>query len=227
MSSEERWEKHPSYGLVSFNRISGGHGTRFFGSALTNHHGFIELKVSRAQVKHELGMDWYYDTEGLFEVRMTSAQFAELITKMNVGTGTPCTLHSIGRERIPDSPGQMKTEQEKVRESFSQKIWGLVDTLEKARSQVEKILEKKSAIRKQDRDDIQGLFRMVVREIRSNAPFMIECFEEAAEKVVTAAKAEVEGFVTGVAIRTGLDQIRKTGLALGPADAEDGEGPNG
>lgn len=29
---EAAWEMHPSYGLVSFHRISGGHGTRFFGS---------------------------------------------------------------------------------------------------------------------------------------------------------------------------------------------------
>ena len=45
-------------------------------------------------------------------------------------------------------------------------------------------------------------------QIRSNVPFVLESFQEATEKVVTHAKAEVEAFTTTRVMAAGVKAIQ-------------------
>ncbi len=55
-------EKHPSYGAVSFTRVSGC-STPMFGSSLKHHSGFIELKVSTGRLYKDPGRYRVMDDE--------------------------------------------------------------------------------------------------------------------------------------------------------------------
>jgi len=60
---------------------------------------------------------------------LSAAQFAELLTTMNVGSGVPCTRYIEGK-RIQDPP-DMKLEVEKVQDSFKQDMKDLAEKCDK------------------------------------------------------------------------------------------------
>lgn len=92
---------HESYGQIRFSRINGHN--RFYGSELEQDN-YVELTVNKSECEKDLSKDWYYDTGQLVRLRMTSNQFAELITSMNVGSGVPCTLEYINGVKIAPLP---------------------------------------------------------------------------------------------------------------------------
>src|SRR6185312_8767541 len=95
-------EEHESYGVVGFNRVTGNPGS-LFGSSI-NHSNFIRLRISRAAREWHLSTYWYRDREQLIELDLSAAQFADLITSMNVGVGVPCTLRYVGTDRMAECP---------------------------------------------------------------------------------------------------------------------------
>lgn len=58
-----------------------------------------------------------------------------------------------------------------------------------------------------DRNLVSEAMRMIVQQIGSDAPFMLKQFEEAAEKVVAAAKAEVDSFMTHAITAAGMKAL--------------------
>jgi hypothetical protein len=101
--SEERKDKHPSYGMVLINR-SQSSGTHLFGSIAT-HNSFITLQVSRGEVSRHLANDWYHaDSLPLIEIEMSHSQFAELITSPGIGSGVPCTIRAFDGKMVERCP---------------------------------------------------------------------------------------------------------------------------
>ena len=50
---------------------------------------------------------------------------------------------------------------------------------------------------------------MIVQEIESNIPFMMDSFNESAQKIVSQAKIEVEAFTSDIIRQAGLESIAK------------------
>ena len=63
---------------------------------------------------------------------MTEAQFAELLTSMNVGFGVPCTIAAINCQQVEPPPEGVLSEAELVHEDIKQKAAELSDRLAKA-----------------------------------------------------------------------------------------------
>lgn len=196
---DDKRTEHESYGLLSISRRQGGR-SHLFGSAV-EHHNTIALTISRAEHVRNLSHDWYRDTDQLIEVEMSPAQFAEAITTLNHGCGVPCTIrHLQGHPNIQEPPF------ESIRETFHnefkedmEKIAGrLVDDMR----EIEKVLEKK-ALNKADREMILKRLSMLHQEVKSNLPFVHKSFDEAVDKTVVQAKAEVEAFFTNAMIKAG------------------------
>jgi len=208
MDDREERETHESYVMVQFSRRQGNPG-RLFGSSLKTHESYVTLKVARAERIHSLGRDSYYG--GLrgdhFEVDLSAAQFAELLTTMNVGSGVPATLRYANGKKV-EPPPDVRLEVEKVREGFKLDMEELAGRCKDSIREVGELLEKKS-LTKADRDAIMSKFRKVMMEVESNTPFMLSQFEEATEKVVSHAKAEVDAFVAHNVIAEGLRSIRE------------------
>ena len=83
-------EKHPSFGMVGFSRISCGN-QRLFGSSI-EHDTMIALRVHTAYRTESFGYEHVYADEDIVEVMLSPAQFSELLTTMNIGDGVPCTI---------------------------------------------------------------------------------------------------------------------------------------
>ena len=225
MDKDETRETHPSYGMIQINRVSCGGGRRLFGSALTDHMSLIRLRIyTNAERRHSHGDDkfWPANARPTVEIEMSPAQYAELLTTMNVGLGVPCTvLHVNGKD--VEAPPKVEHETEKVRAGFKQTLTDSVQALVDQRAALATSLDGK--VSKKLLADVLRSFDHAIMEIRANAPFYLERFEEATNKVVQTAKAEVDAFVTGVVAATGLKQLQERGasasLLLEGKEAED------
>jgi len=204
---DEEKEEHESFGLVSFTRTTGNPG-RLFGSPLRNHESYVTLRVSKAVRLNSHGQDRYYGSHrgDVVEVSMSAAQFAELLTTMNVGLGVPCTINYVGGKRLEKPPEDMELEVEKVRRTYGRDLQELVKKVREGRPEMEKILEKKS-LTVADKKALQEFMGLIERHATDNAPFMLSQFEEATETVVKHAKAEIDSFVTANVVQQGLAAI--------------------
>ncbi len=205
--AETEEERHESFAVVGFTRTTGNPG-RLFGSPLRNHESYVTLKVSRAVRLSSYGQDRYYGSHrgDILELKLSSAQFAELLTTMNVASGVPCTLSYIDGKPVERPPEDMELEVEKVRRTYRDELRALVSKMKKGRAEMEKILEKKS-LTVADKKALQDYMGLVERHATDNAPFMLSQFEEASENVVKHAKAEIDSFVTSNVIQRGLASL--------------------
>lgn len=224
---EELHEKHPSYVLVSFSR-RGGHPGRLFGSALRDHGTYITLSVRNAEVIHNLGRDTYYGgiRGNVLEVDMSAAQFAELLTTMNIGSGVPGTLRYLDGKEIPKPPEDADVETDKILDSFRRDMAKVAKETKERLKELDAILEKKT-FSQADKKAIRGIAERVVQQIEANAPFMVEQFQTAAEKTVTSAKAEIDSFMTHAVITAGVETLALKGAApvpVLPGKKEDNDG---
>jgi hypothetical protein len=204
----EETETHPAFGLITFSRIQGKPG-KLFGTPLSDHGSFIQMTVYRAQRHHHLSYDRYHAfRQPVVQLELSAVQFSTLLTTMNMGDGTPCTLRYIDGQAIPYIPEELETEQEKVAVNFKKEMTTLSKELQEATTQVKEILSKKSLL-KSDREAIQSAFDKVTSFWSSHAPFVMDQFAESTEKVSNAAKAEVDAFMTNALVATGLETLKK------------------
>ena len=210
---DETLEAHESFGLVGIHRITGK--IHLFGSAIEHHGTFFRLSIKQGEVRHAHGQDWYYGRKELISIDLSAAQFAELITTLNVGDGVPCTIDRVLGTRMEPVPTGLGTETQKIQSEFKGRIKDLVGFLKTKTSETKALLEKKSALSKADKEAILGVMEKTLQEIHLNAPFFVEQFVEATEKVKTTAKAEVEAFISLSLTRMGLDVAKNRMLSTG------------
>jgi len=225
MKEDDDKQTHPSYGLASFSRRTGNPG-RLFGSPLPNHQAYVTLAIRTGHLMKETtsGQERYFGSirGDLIEVDLSSAQFAELLTTMNVGLGVPCTIRYVNNKRVEDPP-EIPQEVEKVRTHFAEKMKEAAQDFKEQRKSVEALLEKKS-LSQADRKQIANALGRVEMMLTSSAPFYLEMFEESAQKVVLHAKSEIDAFVTHNVFTEGLKAIaeRKVDEKLTLPRAPDG-----
>ena len=194
MSAERpKYDEHPAYGVAVFNRMQ-GRTARLFGSPLKDHSHTVQLTIMRAAIKHDLGQDWIHSAGGqeLITVTLSPAQFADLLTNMNVGDGVPCTIERVQGERMPDVPEDEPVEHEKVVDAFKVQNQETVDRLKEQLVNIRELL-KKPKLSQEDKRDIEWIVGKALQDVGLNAPFMLEQFGAAATKVVTHARAEMGG----------------------------------
>jgi hypothetical protein len=210
--THKEYKKHPSYGTVLFTR-TGGHTGKLFGSSIKSHGTTIRLSVHQASYAHDLGRDWIHgDLSPIVEVEMSAVQFTELLTTMNVGSGVPCTIrhrmNDEGKISVIDDPPDDEVEAERVRHYFRETMEKLASRLVELTDQVDKSLSKKS-VGKKDREAIRDITAMIVQDVEKNFPFVAESFQKVMDKVVAGAKAEVDAFISHMAMTTGLEVLRE------------------
>jgi hypothetical protein len=126
LPDDEFEREHPSYGLVHISRVSSGtSATRLFGSPLAHHYGTIRISIGSAKWLHGLHHDRYFGSNRgeHVEIEMSAAQFADMITSLNIGGGTPCTIRRLAGAEVP-SPPDYATEAEHIRDNFENSLDG-------------------------------------------------------------------------------------------------------
>jgi len=201
---DQTTEEHPSFCTVQFSRISGTR--RFFGSSVTSH-SWVALRVHKAKLHHDLARDWVHGKcNPMIEVYLSSAQFAELLTTMNHGSGVPGTLQSVDGKQI-EQLEDIKSETTRVKEHFA-KIMKVRASEMKDRTDVIRELLKKPSIGKADREQIADFVSTLLAQFSDSMPFYLDQFDEAAQRVSAQAKAEVDAFITHAVATAGLEVLR-------------------
>ena len=205
-SDDEKEFRHESYVVVGFSRCT-GHTGRLFGSALPNQNSFIRLRITPGLRRHHLASDWYHedhDTNGgraYLEVDFSPVQFAELVTTMNGGVGIPCTLRYLNGRQVENPPDEL-LEVEEVREGFRDTAQKLYKRMDRFRQILDSALEKVPLANKA-KELLKREYEQVTQVVRSDMPFVMDQFHEAADKIILHAKAEVDAFVLHATLEAG------------------------
>ena len=199
-------ESHPSYAMIRASRVSGGH-ENLYGSSVS-HQNHIEIQVVRGTRDRHLNTDWYHgDSRPLISVKLSPNQFAEFLTNVNCGSGVPCTLDEFNGEMMPDCP-ERHIRQE-VTTEFKERMQEVGELAAEAERKLAELETLGRAIKKSDIKELRGLISHALADIRSNAPFAQECFNEACDKAAAEAKAEIDAAFTSMIARLGMEKARE------------------
>jgi hypothetical protein len=195
---------HPSYGMISCARCSGRSG-RLFGSSIKDHHATVRLTISEGEVHFDLSKEWYHPTGQFIEVEMSAVQFAEMLTSLNYGGGVPCTIRFVRGQGNIDDPPDDETEVERVHNGFEEYTQEISDRYQELTDVVVKALKRSS---KKTREEVEKAVQLLHQAITADMPFAVTQFQRATDKVVAAAKAEVEAFIQNAINKTGLHVLK-------------------
>jgi hypothetical protein len=201
-------ETHESYGIISISRVSSQPPVNLFGSSIRHGH-YITLKISTARKRRDFQKDRYNSVERLIEVDLSATQFANVITSFNVGDGVPCTLNYVKgdkgyhREKCPE----INFKQQATKE-LKEEMADLGKRLDNLKKDSVEILNGKGAIKVADRKKLLEDLRMIDQEIRSNIPYVHECFNESVETTITEAKGEIDATFQTIRERLGDSAIK-------------------
>lgn len=199
---------HPAYGMLSFSRVNGGPG-KLFGSEI-HHNSYIQMELKPAEEVRSLSNTWYFGrSKCLCSVRLSCAQFAELITSMNVGSGVPVTI-----DYIPDEEGErpfIKDEDTLHQQTMTEVKKETTDAFADAKALCTRLTEmvQGSKLSKANQAELIGMVNKVTSAVEGSLPFVLDQYQEAAEKVAAKAKAELEAWTTAVIHNLGMERLRE------------------
>lgn len=210
--SEFTREEHPSYGMISFSRTTGGN-PNMFGSDI-EHSNKITVRIAHGIRDRGYSRDWYHSKGGIVEVDMTYHQYAEAISSMNMGDGVPCTIRRIqGKGVIEECPPQV-IETEKVNAELEKAIQAATSALDASLAMSKAQLESSKPPTKKERQELFDALEKARRELNSNIPFIQDSFKENMDGVVLDAKMNVEAFVANKIHSLGLKGLEAEMLKL-------------
>jgi len=203
---EADWKSHESFGMVQFNRVSSSPPKIFFGSSVRSGH-YIELTIHSAKKVQDGSHISYFADRQIINVRLSPNQFSELLTTMNVGNGVPCTLQRIQGETIEDC-----TDEDDIRElhkqDFRKQIYTATKDVEEAITEVEKVVDiSKASFGIGKRKELLKSLKHVLMILKSNLPYYHSQFDEAVDKTLAEAKAELDSFTGNLITKLGLDSL--------------------
>ena len=197
--------RHPSFGTLQISRVSGS--GPLFGSVLDQHYHTIRIAVNHGYaIEGEMGEQRYRASEQIVELELSAAQFVEVIGTMNVAEGIPCTIRRLHRKSV-DAPPVVDNATARAHTAFEQKMRDFGRALDGLVREVNDATEAKG-LTKDARQRIRTAVGAVAMEVKSNIPFYAKLFNEAADKIVVAAKAEADAWLTHTINRAGLNALR-------------------
>jgi hypothetical protein len=214
MSREDQVvHEHPSYGSVQLNRHSGS--AYLFNSAVM-HHGFVSLSIHEAQAIEETrtGDTRLFPRKQVVEIWMTEAQFAEMVSRWNHGTGTACT---IVRRPDPeaklvgvDRPPPEKTGRDRLESVIEESVRGVKSDVTRMADEIEALVGDKLGKKGTDR------LKIILQTLRENPPsnlkFAQEMLHESMEKMIARGKVEMEAAGRNLLHRLGLGKMAEEAI---------------
>lgn len=190
---------HPAFGQIQAHRVTGT--ADLYGSDFRHRH-FMAITISRSQYTRGLSHDWHHPREELVEVWLSEAQWATFVSTPNMGAGTPCTIHRVNRETMPEIPRAPGADQFKA--EVREKLEGLLGLVREARAEVE---AQSATLGAKKREAITKRLAALEREVQSNLPWLAQVFGEHMESTVEKAKVEVNAYMTAAVHRAGLEAL--------------------
>lgn len=202
----EKIYKDKSYGMISVGRVTGGGKEGLFGSSI-NHTNTISLKIGHGSLTRDLSSDWFHMEDRLIEVEMSTLQFSELITSLNVGAGIPCTI------KFTKDDGHINFKPlDNIVSTFKKEVKNKLSNVSRAMDGIDyKVSEllKKSTINKAERLELLEMLTTITGTLRgSNIGFTADMFDEQIVRTMSEAKCEFEGFVLHRLTELGLAHLK-------------------
>lgn len=214
---------HPAFGFVSANRVNGG--AVLYGSDFI-HQGYVRLSIGPSTLRRNLSNDWPHPGRPFIQVDMSEAQWASLLSSMNVGQGVQCTIRRRESGDVPQIPEPVNRTEQFTREAQGRLDAGL-QVLRELATQVEGM-----GLPKGKTAEILGALQAAQQQLGPNVAFVAEQFREHLETAKGHARTEINAYATNTLSRLGLAKLAQAGhlplpLALPGVDDADEEEPSG
>lgn len=217
---EETKEVHPSYGQLEISRCSSNKRVPLYGTS-NQCHETIRLTINKSEIRRNLSRFWYYASEPIIEVEMSPAQFAEAITSLNRGGGTPVTITKYNQKRIPEPPHT--DERDLFDKEFAETVKDTMTITDELIEEADSILNQKT-VSKASLKELRCKLEAIQREVKSNMPFMAQSFNEHLNKSVSSAKIELDSFIDSKIRAAGISALtREKAPALNISDRPEKE----
>lgn len=194
MAREKREEiRHPAFGVITVNRVSGS--ATLFGSHFQHQH-FVTVSIHHAFVERDLSHDWlHHELAPIIEVEMTESQWGRFLSSFGVGEGTPVTI------RYQEGKGLIERPQASGfgdREVFSKEVKKrgelAAEKANETRDRLKAMIAAKGSPTKADLKALENDLFSALRQLEDAIPWVTQSYEEATEKALDRAKADIEGY---------------------------------
>lgn len=199
--------EHPAFAAISASRVSGQ--ANLFGSSV-GHSGFVKIEISEARMYR----DGYSDSihgggKEYIEVWLSEAQWVAFVSRMNVGSGTPCTLRHYGtRDGVVFCP--QIADPELPAERMAARVGQLeAENLRRVDEQHAALRAACEGLPKKKADAILRAAGLMSQHLKANHEFAGKTLREFKETLVTESKVEIDAMVTDVVQRLGLSSIEQ------------------
>jgi len=203
---------HPAFATISASRISGS--ANLFGSNV-GHQGFVKIDVHAARMYRDGYSERIHGSgKSYVEVWLSEAQWVSFVSRMNVGSGTPCTLRHYGT-----GEGMVFCPHIADPEKAAERMGGRISELHAKKLQ--DIAEQSTVIRElceglpaRKRDAILRALGSMTQHLEANHKFAAETLREYKEQLVTESRVEFDAMLTDVVGRLGLQSVQQLGAVL-------------
>lgn len=176
--------------------------TNLFRSSLSHHH-WIELQIKRAKVVGNCSAsDLIMGNGSLITVAMTETQFAKMMTSLNVGSGSPCTLERVNGERIEDCPSEER--HEFIKKTHDKHLEDRDKRLQETISEMRGAWAAKRRPTLKQFDQFLRKLEIYSANFETNQKYYKDRFKEEMDAIVSEAKTEVETHIVDIAGKLGV-----------------------
>lgn len=208
MSEQEKKEiRHSSFGVINISRGVCSEKMNLFGSSIQQR-TFIRVDISKAILMRDLNRDWIMPDHEvpIVSVYLSPSQFADAITSLNQGEGTPCTINFMEGHSVPEP--EIENKRVQFDAEFEEHMKEVTSNTNRFYTEIGRILNKPS-IGKHDRAEIMKQLDQLKMQIESNIPFIKRQFSEQMDKTVVEAKNEITAFIEDKIKKLGLEGVKK------------------
>lgn len=206
--SEKVREAKPQYCMVSFSRFQGGN--PYFVGSEVKHMGGVSLRIKTAERCVEHGREWFFGDKNILELRMTSVQFAELISTMNVGDGQPATLLYAfphpDLAKIPEYVPDMTVD--KIVEQGNESLAQTQEIIRRSEDLVRAMVAD-GRIRKSVGEELAESLREARRRAAGNEAYAKSNLTSHVSKLAVDMKSDVEAYIAHRITEAGILSLRQ------------------
>ena len=201
--------EHPAYAIIGASRYNGS--MPLFQSKV-GHTGFIVLTIRRAQLQKDHLEERTYGREELIELAMSEAQWVALVSRMNHGEGTPCTLRWTSEQGYVPEIAERELADAKLARMADATGAKLSEEDQKHDDELRALIEEVVPKKKQH----GALFNLecLMTRSKNNSAFYRQQLRETAEKLTTEARIEIDAMLNGAITNLGLESAQQLGAIL-------------
>lgn len=210
---EEVKYTHPAYACIKASRTNGS--MNLFDSKVPSE-GFVVISVHEANLNVGPYSDHIFGHgKRIIEIGMAEHQWVALISRMNIGMGTPCTLMARQTgpvEQVPSLPPQ-ENPAERLRRGAEQISAHAIAEQAKHLAELTVIIE---TLPKGKQANAKMLLDFVCNRAQQSMKYGEETLTEHAEKLVVHATQEIDSKVKGMLTQLGIEKLQDLIALDGP-----------